>query len=345
MKLDLPLHLRLPLDDAWAVFNDAGALARAIPGAAVAESDAASARGTLKVELGWASVAYRGAIRVEESDVIARSVTLRGIGQGEAGEGLGEMSAVVTLREEGGGTAVHVNLDVTAEGDVEELLSEEPAVLTERLSAKFAAAIAGQPAPPSESEPAPAQTPDIVAPDIPEPQRLSPMEEVALADAASRAERGEDEPPSATTEPAPEPAEEPPIRRLQVAEPQVEVAEPQLQVAEPQVEAEPEESVEQDTDAGGPADATPVPSPSTTPLVPEAPKAPRTGSIPPPGWTPPAPQTGGGGAKSRRRGKPAAAQPAEPSGPGPGSGAGAGAKAGAGGLAGLLAKARGVLKR
>jgi carbon monoxide dehydrogenase subunit G len=411
MKLDLPLHLRLPLDEAWAACNDAGALAREMPGAAVVESDESSARGTLSVDLGWTSVAYRGAIRIEDSDPVARSITLRGIGQGEAGEGLGELSAVVVLREQGGETVAEVALEVTAEGEIGDLMSEEPATLAQRLGEALAAGLGGQPSPVEQSqvmdgrepggepdaesalhdapepeaeaprtEPAPALAPEPapIAPDIPEPQRLSPMEEVALAAAAQDAEDEAGRGPEAAVpgpsfeEPTP-PADEPFQREAdepfesQAAEPFVPEAEAAAPfVPEPAEPFVPEaaEAVVPDADESfqpeasqvshpGPVepypDAEPDPiaagDPPPAPPVAELPKAPRTGSIPPPGWTPPPAAVGGGGggkgkrvrAGRRAKGKPESGEPVE--------GAGPQDAAGSGGAGGLLAKLRGALKR
>ncbi len=320
MKLDLPLHLRLPLDDAWAALTDAGALARALPGAAVVESDEASARGTLSVDLGWTSVAYRGAIRVEETDAAARSVSIRGLGQGEAGEGLGELTATVILREqdEGETTVADVDLGVSADGDVGALMSEEPEALAQRLGAAFADMLSGGPAAtagdePSEPDEAPGDgaaagegqedEPAAVAQDIPLPQRPSPMEEVAIAEAMQH-----DAEPIAPVVPEPEP------ERLG-------------------------------------ADPSAPPEPDLVPLAAELPKAARTGSIPPPGWSPPAPAAGTGAkAKAKAKGRPKIARSGkterEDQGPGadvaPASPSGASAS---GGLAGLVAKVKGALKR
>jgi len=358
MKLDLPLHLRLPLDDAWAALTDAGALARALPGAAVVESDEASARGTLSVDLGWTSVAYRGAIRVEETDAAARSVSIRGLGQGEAGEGLAELTATVILREqdEGETTVADVDLGVSADGDVGGLMSEEPEALAQRLGAAFADMLSGGPAATAGDEPSEPDEaggdgaaaregqedePAAVAQDIPLPQRPSPMEEIAIAEAMQHGgDAGLDEPEGTVRHEEPMREQEP----VAEDEPLNDAGQGFIYDAEPIAPDIPE------PERLG-ADPSAPPEPDLVPLAAELPKAPRTGSIPPPGWSPPASAAGTGAkAKARAKGRPRIARSGgterEDQGAGadvaPASPSGASAS---GGLAGLVAKVKGALKR
>lgn len=385
MKLELPLPLRLPADDAWAALSDAGRMAPALPGATVVESDEASARGTLSVDLGWTSVAYRGAIRVEEADAQARSVSLRGLGQGEAGEGLAELKATIVVREDGAEASLaDVSLEVAADGDVGGLMSERPEALAQRLGAAFADLLAGGPAAAAD-EPAPASTvsepQDVavaahddaagplvveadespVAPEIPLPQRPSPMEEVAMVEAMHEGDDGAEAPvdlaPAPTdpevvprAEPAHAEDELPPGPSL--GEETVDAIEDDPapaaiapDIPEPQRMSALEELAINDAASDVPPD---LPEPETAPLAPELPKAPRTGSIPPPGWSPPGP-TGGAAGKTKPKGKvrlPRGGKPkSKPEGTVTDVAAAPSEPSAQGGLAGLVAKVRGALKR
>jgi len=403
MKLELPLPLRLPADDAWAALSDAGRLAPALPGATVVESDEASARGTLSVDLGWTSVAYRGAIRVEEADAQARSVSLRGLGQGEAGEGLAELKAAVVVREDGAEASVaDVSLEVAADGDVGGLMSETPETLAQRLGAAFADLLAGGPAAAAD-EPEPASTvsesqevavaahddaagPLVVeadespiAPEIPLPQRPSLMEEVAMVEAMHDGDDGAEAPVDlapAPVEPAPVKPAPAPVEPAPATEPGV-VPRAEPGQAEDDLPREPslaEETVDAVEDDPAPAAIAPdipepqrmsaleelaindaasdvppdLPEPEIAPLAPELPKAPRTGSIPPPGWSPAGP-TGGAAGRAKPRGKVRLPRGGKPKSTSEGTvtdvPAAPSEPSAQGGLPGLVAKVRGALKR
>jgi carbon monoxide dehydrogenase subunit G len=293
MNLDHAFNVPAAVDDVWVAVRDTSTIGECLPAADVAESDAMSCRGTITVD----HVAYKGAIRAESAEDDVHSLTLRGLGQEQGGETLARASATLTLVPEGDETRVDVVLEVTTEGDDVATLGGTPEQIAQEILESFADALRAKVGEVEQEEqaveaglPVEAAADDEERPDDPPPpERMSPMDEVALVQAAqdvsddeiARAqeaagdepdgpleERVAEEPVAAAPEPEHEPELEP------EADPVPMEPEPEPVAEEPDPEPEPE------------------PEPEPVAAEPEAP-APvsegRTGSIPPPGWEPGAP--------------------------------------------------------
>jgi uncharacterized protein len=172
--MDLTHTFTVPtsVDEAWAHFQDIGALAECFPGAqvtSVGETDdgAPTFEGTCKVKLGPIALVYAGSGQFVERDATAHRFVVEAKGRDKRGNGTAGATVTVAMEAAGDETVVEVLTDLSITGkpaqfgrgvmqDVsDKLLGQFVACLEQRLA--DGAAIEGD-ATDQPAEPAPAST-------------------------------------------------------------------------------------------------------------------------------------------------------------------------------------------
>jgi len=172
--MDLTHTFTVPtsVDEAWAHFQDIGALAECFPGAqvtSVGETDdgAPTFEGTCKVKLGPIALVYAGSGQFVERDATAHRFVVEAKGRDKRGNGTAGATVTVAMEAAGDETVVEVLTDLSITGkpaqfgrgvmqDVsDKLLGQFVACLEQRLA--DGAAIEGD-ATDQAAEPAPAST-------------------------------------------------------------------------------------------------------------------------------------------------------------------------------------------
>jgi uncharacterized protein len=117
VKLEHSFEVQAPIDRVWAALIDVERVAPCLPGAEITEStDEGIYRGNFTVKLGPTTAAYRGELKMEETDEAAHRATMRASGQDKRGQGSAKATIVSVMREEGGATKVDVETDFTITG-------------------------------------------------------------------------------------------------------------------------------------------------------------------------------------------------------------------------------------
>ncbi len=148
MELTHRFSVPVPVDVAWAHFNDIASVAECFPGATVSSADGDSFQGSVKVKLGPIALVYNGSGTFTEKDEAAHRFVVDAKGKDKRGNGTA--GAVVTLQmtEAGDTTDVEVLTDLAITGtpaqfgrgvmqDVsDKLLGQFMTCLEERLTAR-----------------------------------------------------------------------------------------------------------------------------------------------------------------------------------------------------------------
>ena len=170
----------IPVDEAWAHFNDIATVAECFPGATVSSADPEGFSGSVKVKLGPIALLYKGSGTFVEKDDAEHRFVVEAKGKDKRGNGTAGATVTLSMAAAGDGTAVEVLTDLSVTGkpaqfgrgvmqDVsDKLLGQFVACLEERFAsdgpdepAPVAAAAAPAPAPAAVTEaPAPEVAPD-----------------------------------------------------------------------------------------------------------------------------------------------------------------------------------------
>jgi uncharacterized protein len=87
-SLEHAFVVKAPADRVWAFLTDPARVASALPGAAITEKVGDDAyNGTITVKVGPVSARYRGSVRFESLDAVARTARIVGSGQDTSGRG------------------------------------------------------------------------------------------------------------------------------------------------------------------------------------------------------------------------------------------------------------------
>jgi carbon monoxide dehydrogenase subunit G len=253
--------------------------------------------GSFALQLGTQTAPYTAIIGVAERDDAAGRAVVTISGHDDQGDGTAEVTAAFSVREEGGTSAVDLDLDIELGGRLAAAPDVEASVQSfARTSvAALRSGIAPGARPPARG---PEETDEVrsAAPAAIEP--LPPAPPPAPEPPAAAAPPPAPEPPAVAEPPAPDPAvvatppaEEPPHEEPPPAPEPPSAAPPPLPLraveslpAEPAAEPPPPPPVR----AVSPAPEPPQPpaSPPQPPATPPPPPLERTGSVPPPGYQP-----------------------------------------------------------
>jgi carbon monoxide dehydrogenase subunit G len=117
MELTHRFSVPVPVEEAWAHFNDIASVAECFPGAAVTSADGDSFQGSVKVKLGPIALLYNGSGTFTEKDDVAHRFVVDAKGKDKRGNGTA--GAVVTLsmtEQTGDATDVEVLTDLAITG-------------------------------------------------------------------------------------------------------------------------------------------------------------------------------------------------------------------------------------
>ena len=169
MDLTHRFTVPIPVDEAWAHFNDIGSVAECFPGATVTSAEGDTFQGSVKVKLGPIALVYNGSGTFIEKDEAAHRMVVDAKGKDKRGNGTAGAGVTMTMTANGGSTDVEVITDLAITGkpaqfgrgvmqDVsDKLLGQFVACLEQRFEGAGAAAPASDPTPPA-AEPEPTLT-------------------------------------------------------------------------------------------------------------------------------------------------------------------------------------------
>jgi len=204
MDLTHRFTVPVPIDEAWAHFNDIGSVAECFPGASVTSAEGDTFAGSVKVKLGPIALVYNGTGTFTEKDEATHRMVVDAKGKDKRGNGTAGAAVVMTMTESPGAassTDIEVVTDLAITGkpaqfgrgvmqDVsDKLLGQFVACLEQRFEGSGAAA---------------ADAPEVAeAPASPVPPAAEP--DATLSDEAAPA-AVEVPPPAPTAAAAPAPA-------------------------------------------------------------------------------------------------------------------------------------------
>ena len=118
MEIRDTFRVSTPIDDTWKVLLDVERIAPCLPGAQLQEAEGDEYRGVVKVKVGPITSQYKGSARLSEIDEPNRRIVIDAKGRDTRGAGDANASIVVTMREDGSGTAVDLVTDLRITGKV-----------------------------------------------------------------------------------------------------------------------------------------------------------------------------------------------------------------------------------
>jgi carbon monoxide dehydrogenase subunit G len=177
VKLTNSFHIDRPVPEVYDAFLDVERIATCMPGSRLlGEPEPGTYEGEVKVKVGPLGVAYTGQFTVLEADEANRVLTMRAKGREQRGAGNADAHIVAAMTEDGGGTKVAIDTDLSIRGKVaqfgrgvigdvtDEIMQAFARNVEQMLASGGAPAQAAQTAPrpaaaASRSEPAPAGAP------------------------------------------------------------------------------------------------------------------------------------------------------------------------------------------
>jgi len=147
MDLSHQFRVPVPVEEAWAHFNDIGSVAECFPGATVTSDEGDTFKGSVKVKLGPIALLYNGSGTFVEKDETGHRFVVEAKGKDKRGNGTAGATVTLTMAAAGGSTDIEVLTDLSVTGkpaqfgrgvmqDVsDKLLGQFVACLQERLGA------------------------------------------------------------------------------------------------------------------------------------------------------------------------------------------------------------------
>ena len=197
MDLTHRFTVPVPVEEAWAHFNDVATVAECFPGATVSSAEGDSFSGSVKVKLGPIALQYNGSGTFVEKDDAAHRFVVEAKGKDKRGNGTAGATVTLTMTETDGGTDVEVLTDLAVTGkpaqfgrgmmqDVsDKLLGQFVACLEQRFASEPAA-----PTPSPDADAAPESSSSPQAPPAPRPSDADPGPASAAPAAAPAASTG-----------------------------------------------------------------------------------------------------------------------------------------------------------
>jgi carbon monoxide dehydrogenase subunit G len=184
MELAHRFTVPIPVEEAWAHFNDVTTVAECFPGATVSSAEADSFSGSVKVKLGPIALLYNGSGTFVDKDDTAHRFVVEAKGKDKRGNGTAGATVTLSMTARGDRTDVEVLTDLAVTGkpaqfgrgvmeDVsDKLLGQFVDCLEQRFAPRRPAAssapVPPTPAPvPQDAAPAPAPSPVAAAPPRP----------------------------------------------------------------------------------------------------------------------------------------------------------------------------------
>ena len=106
----------VPIEEAWAHFNDIGSVAECFPGASVTSAEGDTFAGSVKVKLGPIALVYNGTGTFTEKDEATHRMVVDAKGKDKRGNGTAGAAVVMTMTEAGTSTDIEVVTDLAITG-------------------------------------------------------------------------------------------------------------------------------------------------------------------------------------------------------------------------------------
>ena len=97
MDLTHRFTVPVPIDEAWAHFNDIGSVAECFPGASVTSAEGDTFAGSVKVKLGPIALVYNGTGTFTEKDEATHRMVVDAKGKDKRGNGTAGAAVVMTM--------------------------------------------------------------------------------------------------------------------------------------------------------------------------------------------------------------------------------------------------------
>jgi len=116
MELTHRFTVPVPIEEAWAHFNDISSVAECFPGASVTSAEGDSFSGSVKVKLGPIALVYNGSGTFTEKDDTTHRMVVDAKGKDRRGNGTAGALVTMTMTEAGSSTDVEVLTDLSITG-------------------------------------------------------------------------------------------------------------------------------------------------------------------------------------------------------------------------------------
>lgn len=116
MDLSHQFRVPVPVEEAWAHFNDIASVAECFPGASVTSADGDTFGGSVKVKLGPIALVYNGSGTFVEKDEAAHRFVVEAKGKDKRGNGTAGATVTLTMSGAGGETDIEVLTDLAVTG-------------------------------------------------------------------------------------------------------------------------------------------------------------------------------------------------------------------------------------
>ena len=223
MDLTHRFTVPVPIDEAWAHFNDIGSVAECFPGASVTSAEGDTFAGSVKVKLGPIALVYNGTGTFTEKDEATHRMVVDAKGKDKRGNGTAGAAVVMTMTESpGAGTSTDIEVitDLAITGKPAQFGRGVMQDVSDKLLGQFIACIEGKigdanPAASAEkspdSPPAAVAAVPVPATEVPTPAPEVPATEVPAPAPEAKAPAPEAKAPAPEAEvraSAPSPARE-----------------------------------------------------------------------------------------------------------------------------------------
>ena len=202
MDLTHRFTVPVPIDEAWAHFNDIGSVAECFPGASVTSAEGDTFAGSVKVKLGPIALVYNGTGTFTEKDEATHRMVVDAKGKDKRGNGTAGAAVVMTMTEAGTSTDIEVVTDLAITGKPAQFGRGVMQDVSDKLLGQFVACLEQRFEGASSAE---ADVPDVAAvaevPEVPETP-AAPVPPAAEPDATLTDEAA----PAAVEVPPPAPA-------------------------------------------------------------------------------------------------------------------------------------------
>ena len=175
MELTHRFTVPVPIEEAWAHFNDIASVAECFPGATVTSADDNSFAGSVKVKLGPIALVYNGSGSFTEKDDTAYRFVVDAKGKDKRGNGTAGAVVSMAMREAGSSTDVEVVTDLAITGKPAQFGRGVMQDVSDKLLGQFVACLeqrfaGAAPTPPAaEPEPTPTDEAAPAAAEVPPP--------------------------------------------------------------------------------------------------------------------------------------------------------------------------------
>jgi carbon monoxide dehydrogenase subunit G len=207
MDLTHRFTVPVPIDDAWAHFNDISSVAECFPGATVTSAEGDTFHGSVKVKLGPIALVYNGSGTFTEKDETAHRMVVDAKGKDKRGNGTAGALVTMQMTAAGGSTDVEVVTDLAITGKPAQFGRGVMQDVSDKLLGQFVACLEQRLEEPTPAAAAPVETPppEPLAAE-PEPTPTDTSADTSADTLADESAPAAVEMPPPTPEPAPAPA-------------------------------------------------------------------------------------------------------------------------------------------